>query len=73
MSLCTLTINSWSGPTPTPGIYLKSVRGRTVYEVVTFIPSRPEAAIYGRVRCRRLSPSELPEGASVFEWHWAKR
>lgn len=73
MTLCTLTINSWTGPVPAPGVYLKSVRGRTAYEVVMFTPARPGAAIFGRVRCRRLLPSEIPDGASVFEWRWASR
>lgn len=73
VALCTLTINSWAGPIPTPGVYLKSVRGRTAYEIVTFSPARPGAASFGRVRCRRLPPSEIPEGATIFEWQWAKR
>lgn len=68
-----LTINSWCGPTPLPGFYLKSARGRTAYEILAFKRSGDGAKSYGRVRVRRLCPSEIPDGATVFEWRWAKR
>lgn len=73
MTPCTLTINSWHFAPPTPGIYLKSARGRTAYEVIEFKPCRPGSETYGRIKCRRLPPSEIPEGATVIEWCWAKR
>lgn len=69
----TLTVNSWAGPLPTPGTYLKAPRGRTAYEVLAFLPARAGARTLGRLRCRRVVPSEVPEGATVFGWQWARR
>lgn len=73
MSLVTLTANSWSGPLPTPGTYLRTERGRTAYEVVAFLPCRPGSKAIGRIRCRRTEPGEIPEGATVFMWLWGTR
>lgn len=73
MRPCMITINSWSGPPPTPGIYMKAPRGRTAYEVLSFAPARAGSKIFGRVKCRRLPPGEIPEGATIFEWKWSKR
>lgn len=73
MSLVTLTANSWSGPPPTPGTFLKSTRGRTAYEIVEYRPCRPGTKTAGRLRCRRTEPSEIPEGATIFTWYWSKR
>lgn len=73
MSLVTLTMNSWDGPLPGPGMFLRTTSGRTAYEVVAFTPCRPGSKAVGRLRCRRTAPSEIPEGATVFDWQWAKR
>lgn len=73
MSECTLGVTSWDGPAPTPGVYFKTVSGRTAYEVLQFKPRRPGSKTYGTVRCRRLPPSEIPEGATVFTWEWSRR
>ena len=73
MSLVTLTAYSWSGPLPTPGTWLRTERGRTAYEVIEFRPCRPGSKAVGRLRCRRTSPSEIPEGATVFTWQWSAR
>jgi len=69
----TLTVNSWDGPLPSPGSYVKSARGRTAYELVEFLPSQPGSKIVGRLVCKRLEAKELPEWATVHEWRWAKR
>jgi hypothetical protein len=73
VNLVTLTANSWHGPLPTPGIYLRTTSGRTAYEVVEFRPCRPGSKAVGRLRCRRTEPSEIPEGATVVEWTWSSR
>ena len=73
MSLVTLTASSWSGPAPTPGTWIRTARGRTAYEVIEFRPCRTGSKAFGRLRCRRTAPSEIPEGATVFTWHWSKR
>lgn len=70
---CTLTVNDWHGPLPTPGTYMRTVSGRTAYEIVEFRPSREGSKALGRLKCRRVEPGEIPEGATVFEWQWAKR
>ncbi len=71
--VCTITINSWEGRAPTPGVYFKTPFGRTAYEVISFTATRPGSKTFGRVRCRRLSPSEIPDGATVFHWRWSRR
>jgi hypothetical protein len=73
MHLVTLTMNSWSGPLPRPGTYLKTTSGRTAYEVVEFKPCRAGSKAVGRLKCRRTEPKEIPEGATVFDWQWASR
>lgn len=68
-----LTVNSWAGPLPSPGSYIKSKRGRTAYEIVEFRPSKPGSKTVGRLVCVRMEASELPEWATVHSWVWAKR
>lgn len=73
MSLVTLRMTTWHGPTPRPGMYLKTTSGRTAYEIVSFHPCRPGSKAVGSLKCRRTEPSEIPEGATVFDWIWGKR
>ncbi len=73
MKLVTLTIYSWDLERPRPGTYIRTTSGRTAYEVVEFRQCRPGSKAYGRVKCRRTEPREIPEGATVFPWQWASR
>lgn len=73
MSECTISLNTWDGPEPTPGTYVRTISGRTAYEVLTFKPRRPGSKTYGTLRCRRTSPSDVPEGATVFWMQWSRR
>jgi hypothetical protein len=71
--VCTLTIVSWQGVAPTPGVYCKTPNGKTAYEIISFKAARPGSKTFGRIRCRRLPPGEIPDGATVFCWRWSRR
>jgi hypothetical protein len=73
VSECSISLNTWEGDEPRPGFYLKTVSGRSAYEILAFKPRRPGSKTYGTLRCRRVPPNEIPEGATVFWLEWASR
>lgn len=68
-----LGIHAWSGRPPIAGDFIKAPRGRTAYEVITFVATRPGSQTYGRVQCWRRRPADVPAGATVFSWQWGDR
>lgn len=69
--LCTLTVNSWGGPAPLPGEYVKAARGRTAYLIVRVKSTRVKhvsGLVCERYRAERLGPQDV-----VHPWKWAAR
>lgn len=70
----------WHGPPPALGDYLKAPRGRTAYlihAIAKIVPrgyGQPMLGHYRlRIKCWRVPPSEVPQGAAVHPWKWDRR
>lgn len=76
MRPCTLTA-TWYGEPPRLGHFLKSDRGRTAYEITALrevVPRSPAAGCRRFVlTCLRHAPGDVPAGATVHRWRWARR
>lgn len=62
----------WEGPPPDIGDYLRSERGRFAYCIIGVHPST-FAKYNFRFRVVRIKPDEVPVGAKIYTWSWAKR
>lgn len=66
-----LTALHWDGDGPMPGQYLRSPR--SAYLIIEVRRSRPGSKSFGRLVVERLRPHQIPKGAVVHRWEWAKR
>lgn len=74
MKLATLTAHSWEGDLPRFGDFIMAQRGRTAFRVVEIrVPLKPRARYVARFGCERVARGQLPAGAIVHAWEWAKR
>ena len=65
----------WVGEAPGVGEWLKTPLGRTAYEIVGVRQRKPtlEAPNTFVLTVLRHLPSEIPPGATVHAFEWAKR
>lgn len=74
LGLVTLTVMGWAGELPAPGHHLVTASGRTAYLVVeVLLPTREGTRHVARLRCERVAPADVPEGARVHAWEWGAR
>lgn len=73
-----IMVMTWEGfDQPGVGQFMKSPRGRTAYEICSMREVQMREPRRGikryRMHCQRWQPSEVPDGATVWEIYWNKR